>query len=35
LEGKYELTLGSAQPQDTEAKSGADFTITGSQPLPK
>jgi beta-glucosidase len=35
LEGKYMLTLGGAQPQETDAKSDASFTITGSQPLPK
>jgi beta-glucosidase len=35
LEGKYTLTLGSAQPQDTESKSEATFTVTGSQALPK
>ena len=35
LEGKYELTVGGAQPQDTQAKSNAAFTVTGSLPLPK
>ena len=35
LEGKYELTLGGAQPQDTDAKSEATFTVTGTQPLPE
>jgi len=35
LEGKYTLTLGSAQPQDTESKSESTFTVTGSQPLPR
>jgi beta-glucosidase len=35
LEGKYELTLGSAQPQDTDSKSETSFTVTGSQALPK
>jgi beta-glucosidase len=35
LEGKYSLTLGSAQPQETESKSEAGFTIAGSLPLPK
>jgi beta-glucosidase len=35
LEGKYELTLGGAQPQDTESKSETSFTVTGSQALPK
>jgi beta-glucosidase len=35
LAGKYTLTLGGAQPQETEAKSEAGFTVTGSAPLPK
>ena len=35
LEGKYTLTVGGAQPQDTGAKSEAAFTVTGSLPLPK
>jgi beta-glucosidase len=35
LPGKYTLTLGGAQPQDTEAKSEATFTVTGTAPLPK
>jgi beta-glucosidase len=35
LPGKYELTLGGAQPQETKAKSEATFTITGSQALPR
>jgi beta-glucosidase len=35
LEGKYTLTLAGAQPRDTEAKSEAAFTVTGSMPLPK
>jgi beta-glucosidase len=35
LAGKYTLVLGAAQPQETEAKSEASFTITGSQTLPK
>jgi beta-glucosidase len=35
LEGKYSLILTAAQPQDTEAKSEATFTVTGSEPLPK
>jgi beta-glucosidase len=35
LAGKYTLTLGGAQPQETEAKSEAGFTVTGSMPLPK
>jgi beta-glucosidase len=35
LPGKYTLCLGGAQPQDTEAKSAAVFTITGSLKLPE
>jgi beta-glucosidase len=35
LAGKYTLTLAGAQPQETEAKSEAGFTVTGSAPLPK
>jgi beta-glucosidase len=35
LEGKYTLTLASTQPQETENKSEAAFTVTGSQNLPK
>jgi len=35
LEGKYALTLGGAQPQETPSKSEAAFTVTGSKPLPK
>jgi beta-glucosidase len=35
LEGKYKLTLGSAQPQETEAKSEADFSVTGTLRLSK
>jgi beta-glucosidase len=35
LEGQYALTLGSAQPQETESKSEAVFTVTGSLPLSK
>ena len=35
LAGKYTLTLGGAQPQETKAKSEAGFSITGSAPLPK
>jgi hypothetical protein len=29
LEGKYKLTLGGAQPQETAAKSEAGFIVTG------
>jgi beta-glucosidase len=35
LEGKYELTVGGAQPQETHSKSETAFTVTGSLPLPK
>ena len=35
LEGKYTLTLAGAQPQETESKSAASFTVEGSLPLPK
>ena len=35
LPGKYTLTLAGAQPQETQAKSEATFTVTGTQPLPK
>ncbi|MGD0737326.1 MAG: glycoside hydrolase family 3 C-terminal domain-containing protein [Terracidiphilus sp.] len=35
LEGKYTLVVGGAQPQDTQAKSEAAFTVAGSLPLPK
>ena len=35
LAGKYSLSLGGAQPQETQAKSEAGFTVTGSAPLPK
>jgi beta-glucosidase len=35
LEGKYTLTLGGAQPEETESKSEASFTVTGSMPLSK
>jgi beta-glucosidase len=35
LAGKYTLTLGGAQPEETQAKSEAGFTVTGSSSLPK
>jgi beta-glucosidase len=35
LAGKYRLILGGAQPQETQAKSEAGFTVTGTTPLPK
>jgi beta-glucosidase len=35
LSGKYLMSLGGGQPQDTRAKSEAEFTVIGSQNLPK
>ena len=35
LAGKYSLTLGGAQPEETQAKSQAGFTVEGSKPMPK
>jgi beta-glucosidase len=35
LAGKYTLSVGGAQPQETQAKSEAGFTVTGAAPLPK
>ncbi len=35
LVGKYTLTLGGAQPEETAAKAEAEFTVTGSKELPK
>ena len=35
LAGKYMLSVGGAQPQETAAKSEAGFTVTGSKALPK
>jgi beta-glucosidase len=35
LPGKYTLTIGGAQPQETEAKSEATFTVTGTANVPK
>ena len=35
LPGKYTLSIGGAQPQDTQAKSEIEFTVEGSAPLPK
>ena len=35
LEGKYTLTLGGAQPEETDAKSEAAFTVTGTAALAK
>jgi beta-glucosidase len=35
LPGKYMLSIGGAQPQETEAKSEAAFTVTGTTQLPR
>jgi beta-glucosidase len=35
LAGKYKVSIGGAQPQDTAAKSEAAFTVIGTAPLPK
>ena len=35
LAGKYTLSMGAAQPQETQAKSEAGFTVTGTTALPK
>lgn len=35
LPGTYHLSLGSTQPGETTAKSGVDFSVTGTAPLPK
>ena len=35
LPGKYTLSLGGAQPEETQAKAKAEFTVTGTQALPK
>ncbi len=35
LAGKYTLSVGGAQPEETKAKSEAGFTVTGTQALPK
>ncbi len=35
LEGKYSLVVGSAQPEETQAKSEAAFTMNGTAALPK
>ena len=35
LPGKYTLSLGGAQPQETNAKSEASFTVTSSLELPE
>ena len=33
--GQYTLSIGGAQPEETQAKSEAGFTVTGTAPLPK
>jgi beta-glucosidase len=35
LSGKYTLSIGGAQPEETQAKTEAEFTVTGTQELPK
>jgi beta-glucosidase len=35
LAGKYALTVGGAQPEETQAKSEASFSVTGTAALPK
>jgi beta-glucosidase len=35
LPGKYKLSLGGTQPGETQAKAEAEFTVTGTQELPK
>jgi beta-glucosidase len=35
LTGKYLLTIGAAQPQETQSKSETAFTVTGTLPLAK
>ena len=35
LPGKYTLSMGGAQPQETTAKSEANFTVTGTLELPE
>jgi beta-glucosidase len=35
LPGKYMLSLGGAQPEETQAKSETAFTVTGTESLPK
>lgn len=35
LAGKYTLTVGGAQPEETNAKSTADFAVVGSKALPR
>jgi len=35
LPGKYKLSIGGAQPQETQDKSEIEFTVTGTAALPK
>jgi beta-glucosidase len=35
LPGKYTLSLGGAQPEETQAKAEAQFNVKGTQALPK
>jgi beta-glucosidase len=35
IAGKYTLSMGGAQPQETQAKSEAGFTVSGTKALPK
>jgi beta-glucosidase len=35
MPGKYMLSVGGAQPQETQEKSEIEFTVTGSAALPK
>ena len=35
LAGRYHLSVGSAQPSETQQKSETDFTVQGAAPLPK
>jgi beta-glucosidase len=35
LAGKYGLSIGGAQPGETQSKSEASFSVTGTQALPK
>jgi beta-glucosidase len=35
LAGRYHLSVGSAQPGETQQKAESDFTVTGTAPLPK
>jgi hypothetical protein len=35
LAGRYELSLGGAQPEETQAKAVTEFTVRGTAPLPR